>query len=443
MRTTNNMLIRNMMRNLNQNITRLDKRQMQMATGKRIHKPSDDPIAISRSLKIRADIKELEQYKKNTDDAISWLEATELAAINTGDALQRLRELMVQGSNGVLTEEETRKIQGEIKEIKQQIISLGNTTYAGKYVFSGKRTDTPLFDHYGNYNIDLFDAKNPNLVDHRIQYEVGVGELIDVNTLGIDLFEKYTSASDLTLHMPTKEGENHATKFQLEGAEIVIEMTEAPEEGSQEPPKFKVTMKIAADETVKEIEFTNIETTEVDGEEETVIISKEDFMKKIVEALKTEIAAIEDTHHPLKTFDFQVEDLKKGRTVVGAEVGQENWTIKAVPQKSGLIHLIDTIEAQLLAGKHEEISNQLGNIDKYIDSLLTTRAEIGAKVNRMDLVKNKIEDNIINFRKLQSQLEDADMGEVIMELMNEENVYRASLSVGARIIQPTLLDFLR
>ncbi|AKL93771.1 flagellar hook-associated protein 3 FlgL [Clostridium aceticum] len=429
MRTTNNMMIRNMMRNLNQNVTRLDKKQMQMATGKRIHKPSDDPIAISRSLKLRADIKEMQQYKKNTDDAISWLEATEIAAINAGDALQRLRELMVQGSNGVLSTEDTRKIQGEIKEIKQQIISLGNTTYAGKYVFSGKNTNTPLFDHYGNYNVNLFDAKNPNLVDHRIQYEVGVGELIDVNTLGIDLFEKYTSASDLTLQLPTQvydEDKKNATRLQLEGGEIVIKMT-----ADGEPPEFEATINIHTDAGTVPVEVNS------SGE------SKEDFMKKIIEELSDAIEDIEDPLHPLKNFNFQVQDLKQGREIADGEMTKETLIIKAIPQKSGLIHLIDTIEAQLLAGKHEEVSSQLDNLDKYIDSLLTTRAEIGAKVNRMDLVQNRTEDNIINFRKLQSQLEDADMGEVIMELMNEENVYRASLSVGARIIQPTLLDFLR
>ncbi|SDJ91126.1 flagellar hook-associated protein FlgL [Natronincola ferrireducens] len=458
MRITNNMMITNMMRNLNRNMLQLDKRQMQVSTGKRIHKPSDDPIAISRSLKIRADISELEQYRKNADDSVSWLESTELAAINTGKAMQRLREITVQAANGVLTEEETRKIQEEVKEIKQQIINLGNTTYAGKYIFSGKNTDKPLFDHFGNYNIDQFDARNPNLIDHRIQYEVGVGELIEINTLGIDLFESYSNASDLTLSFPTRLGEEHATKLKLEGLEIGIEMTDEgdPEAEPPVPPTYKaileiegeenspITITMGLDEDSNPIYLVDENGDQIlDEDGNPIPENKEAFMNRVIGELKGAIDAIENPLHPLKNFNFTAQNLKEGRVVAGSEESDDNWTIKAQPKKAGLIHLIERIEGFMKEGKHEELNNQLGNIDKYMDSLLTTRSEIGAKVNRMELVQNRIADDKINFRNLQSQLEDADMGEVIMELMNEENVYRAALSVGARIIQPTLLDFLR
>lgn len=134
-------MISNMMRNLNRTMLRLDKKQMQGYTGKRIHKASDDPIATSRVLKVKADISQLRQYDKNVDDAISWLETTELAVKNTNEALHRIRELTVQAANGVLTEEETQKVNEEIKQLKAQIISLGNTTYGSSYIFSGKKVD--------------------------------------------------------------------------------------------------------------------------------------------------------------------------------------------------------------------------------------------------------------------------------------------------------------
>jgi len=139
MRVTNRMMITNMMRNLNHNLGRMDKRQMQVATGKRIHRPSDDPVAISRILKIRADLSEISQFQRNVDDALSWMETTEQAVAHVGDSLQRLRELTVQASNGVLTDSETQKIKSEVVQIRDHIITLGNTTYAGRYVFSGKK----------------------------------------------------------------------------------------------------------------------------------------------------------------------------------------------------------------------------------------------------------------------------------------------------------------
>lgn len=420
-----------MMRNLNNNMRRLDKRQMQYATGKRIHRPSDDPIAVSRSIQVRSDIRQLEQHKRNADDALSWLETTEQAIIDTNEAMHRLRELTVQASNGVLTKEETIKIQKEIEEIKGQMIQLGNTTYGGKYIFSGKNTDTPLFSQNGSYNMDLFDVSDQNLIDHRIQYQVGTAEFADVNTIGIDVFESYDNASDLTMDFPTEV--DGTTVWRLHGAEVEITMEE---EGP--PPTFTVEGGV---------------TAFVDGKEELFPLSIGVGMEKdeVAEAIAKELneiihgdadegveAQIKDPFHPLKNLTFEGKELKTKQ-----ETTEEAWIVKAAPEKAGVIHLIEDIEYHMQHGNHEELSNKLEQIDTYMDSILVARAEIGAKVNRINLVQNRIQDNIINFKELQSNLEDADMAEVTMELMNEENVYQASLAVGARIIQPTLLDFLR
>ena len=414
MRMTNNMMITNMMRNLNRNMLRLDHRQMQVSTGKRVHKPSDDPIAISRSLKIRADISELEQHRKNVEDAVSWMETTELATKNMGEALQRVRELTVQASNGVLTSEETFKIQNEVKELKAQIIGLSNTTYSGKYVFSGKKTDTPLLDQHGNYNVLPFNSNDSDLLDHRMKFEVGVSEMLDINILGADLLE----TSGLSLNFPKKVGVDHATTFKLEGLEITLEMN-------------------AADDFTSTVNVTN-EAGQVFSS--TIANqTREDISHSIATATESLIDVnIDNPYHPLKNFEFAAIELKSNEDTSIVE-----WNMMATPQKAGLINLIDSLERNMVDGKSEELSKQLGDIDKFLNKLLNTRSEVGAKVNRMELVRNRIMDDKINFRTLQSQLEDADMGEVLMELMNEENVYKAALSVGARVIQPTLLDFLR
>jgi flagellar hook-associated protein 3 FlgL len=80
---------------------------------------------------------------------------------------------------------------------------------------------------------------------------------------------------------------------------------------------------------------------------------------------------------------------------------------------------------------------------KFLNDVLEQRADVGARSNRLDLTKNRLSDQYTNFSELMSNNEDADMAEVIMNLKNEENVYKASLEAGARIIQPSLMDFLR
>lgn len=102
MRITNNMLINNMKNYINNNLSRMDKYQNQMATGKKISVPSDDPIVAARALKLRTDVSEIEQYKRNVKDAQSWMDITETALSNIGDVLHRARELASQGAMELL-----------------------------------------------------------------------------------------------------------------------------------------------------------------------------------------------------------------------------------------------------------------------------------------------------------------------------------------------------
>ena len=64
-------------------------------------------------------------------------------------------------------------------------------------------------------------------------------------------------------------------------------------------------------------------------------------------------------------------------------------------------------------------------------------------MNRLEMVNSRLEDTEVNYTKLLSDNEDVNMAKVIVELTNQENIYRASLAAGARIIQPSLVDFLR
>ncbi|MCK9445098.1 MAG: flagellar hook-associated protein FlgL [Tissierellaceae bacterium] len=91
----------------------------------------------------------------------------------------------------------------------------------------------------------------------------------------------------------------------------------------------------------------------------------------------------------------------------------------------------------------DKIQEALGNIKSSMDQVLSVTSEIGARANRLELTENKLEDQLISLSELLSFNEDVSLPEALMRLAIEENVYRASLGVGARIIQPSLMDFLR
>ena len=181
MRVTNNILINNMMRYISSNLNRMDKYQQQLATGMKISVPSDDPVVAARALKLRTDVSQVEQYRRNVNDAESWIDITESTLNNIQDVLHRARELAVQGNNGTMTETDRIKIAEEIKQLKNQLINLANTTYAGRQIFSGYKTDTKLLNDDGTFAIDVLNTE-------RIEYEIGIGDSININVCGGDLF---------------------------------------------------------------------------------------------------------------------------------------------------------------------------------------------------------------------------------------------------------------
>lgn len=85
----------------------------------------------------------------------------------------------------------------------------------------------------------------------------------------------------------------------------------------------------------------------------------------------------------------------------------------------------------------------LGRLDGHIDTLLQVRAEVGARFNRLETTFDRFGDLEVSLKGTLSDVEDLDVARAIMELKMQENVYRLALATTARIIQPTLMDFLR
>ncbi len=111
--------------------------------------------------------------------------------------------------------------------------------------------------------------------------------------------------------------------------------------------------------------------------------------------------------------------------------------------ESELLTDFDDMITALNTGDDAGIQNFLGKLDVQMDNLMAIWGDVGARTNRLELITERINETQVNITSLLSDAEDVDMAEAIMYLKNAENVYRASLSAGARIIQPTLMDFLR
>ncbi|WHY61440.1 flagellar hook-associated protein FlgL [Cytobacillus firmus] len=286
MRVTQSMLSNNMLRNLSNSYSRMDKLQDQISTQKKFTKPSDDPVAAMMGMNYRTDLNRIQQFTRNIGEVRNWVDSTDDALDKGVLALQRIRELTLQASNGTLEEDQRKAVAEEVKQLKEHLQNLGDTQVGGKCIFNGNQTNVrPSESGFQSGTIEL---------------EVFSGIKIPVNTEGKALF----------------------------------------------------------------------------GD----MLSDDGDIQKLITALETNDPAVGD---------------------------------------------------------------MLESVDKNIDNFLSARALIGAKQNRVELMEDRLSQQEVFSTRILSDNEDIDMEKAIIELTTQESIHRAALSVGARIIQPSLTDFLR
>lgn len=124
----------------------LQKTQEQVSTGKKVNRPSDDPVAAARILKLNQEKAQIDQYQRNVDLAENRLQQEESTLGDMNDLLERVRELTVQAGNGSLTQADRQSIAAELRQRLDQMASLANTRDAsGEYIFSGFKGGTQAF----------------------------------------------------------------------------------------------------------------------------------------------------------------------------------------------------------------------------------------------------------------------------------------------------------
>ncbi|ALC82498.1 MULTISPECIES: flagellar hook-associated protein FlgL [Bacillus] len=108
-----------------------------------------------------------------------------------------------------------------------------------------------------------------------------------------------------------------------------------------------------------------------------------------------------------------------------------------------IFEMLTDLENELKTGTLNNEKSFLSDIDGFSNQMIAERSDIGARTNRMELVESRLEQQKVVATRMLSDNEDVDFEKVITDLLSQESVHRAALSTNSRIIQPTLIDFLR
>lgn len=438
MRITNNMMVNNMLLGLNRNTQRLNDLYMQMSTLKKIQKPSDDPIIAGRALKFRTNVAELKQYEDNVKQARSWMETTENSLVNIRSVLDSMRERCVQAATDTLGTEEREKVIQDLRQLKQQLVLEGNVSYAGRYIFTGFKTDTKL----------MYDKEDSS---RTIQFtQIFTEENIENVKLGEKEFAR--------IRLPYGNIDDDII-ININGALTIVEKnsTALPNPPTDEDPYEPSPGIIHVLKDTGEIIFNPNDispTTDI-----KITYQKTNFnMGDPRPEHYFDCKDITDTANPIEyspSNDAMEYEVGTNTKITVNTLGNEVLTPDLMQDIDELIRYVENYDQRMeeieegKRPKTDEFSlgslfdKMTGKLDKHMSNLATHHADLGSRMKRLEFVENRISSDKVNFTELMSANEDVDLEEVYTEFSMQQAVYQSSLMATSRIIQPTLVDFIK
>ncbi|MBD5522639.1 MAG: hypothetical protein HDR03_15700 [Lachnospiraceae bacterium] len=180
MRMTNKIMRNNSIYNINQNKITEDKLNTQMTNQSKINRPSDDPVVAIRALRLRTNVSTVSQYyDKNAEDADSWLKLTGDAMDTVGDILTDLYKQAMDSSKKSYTYQDLDVVLTQMKSLTKEFYSSANVDYAGRYIFSGYRTDTPVT--FTQEDINEFTKDPDNLTTFVMEETLGYKDITSIS----------------------------------------------------------------------------------------------------------------------------------------------------------------------------------------------------------------------------------------------------------------------
>lgn len=200
MRVTTRTAVSTLIQNLDRSFGRIVRYQQQLSSGSRLNNLSDDPAAVQRSLALRSELRNIEQYQKNIDDGSAWLELSE-ASLNELEAIfVEARGLAVQGASDTFDAQQRAVIGDQVDQFVEHALSLSESRFRGRYIFGGTETsDPPYLAVRSAGKIDSLAPRGDT--SGSIEREVSDGIMVTVNVSGREIFEGSLNAFDVLINL--------------------------------------------------------------------------------------------------------------------------------------------------------------------------------------------------------------------------------------------------
>lgn len=506
MRMTNKIMRNNSLYNINLNKTLEDKLTNQMTNQSKIVRPSDDPVIAIRALRLRSNVTNVTQYyDKNAPDADQWLNVTGKAMDTVNKILTDLYKQAEDASNKYLGSEDLSIILEQMASLTDEFYSSGNVDYAGRYVFSGYRTDTTI-----TFTAEQIKEMGEHPVRYDIEENLGYE---DISTVSYTNYEDLTDEQKIsnhtlyrfrlaydntdgtaadgvtpTLALKDKNGVNKAgnnpTMQTFDNAE---EAYKAVAEGNLKPGVVAAYIPSTGEIVFSEAYYkANYE----DGDQITVNYSKSNWQEgdinpvhyfKCVETtdyndpakaksvnynftqedqsiyydvgfnqqIQVNTTADEIFHHAVRRdiedfnhFMTQLKDVEKKIADIEEEMSLTEEGTAAYTALEKKLEAANKAYTYVRDNIQTKFENQITKYQQYMDDSNIAITNNATRGSRLDLISDRLMNQKTTFKELQSNNEDIDVTEVAVELSSADLTYQAALMATSKIMQTNLMNYI-
>lgn len=506
MRMTNKIMRNNSLYNINLNKTLEDKLTNQMTNQSKIVRPSDDPVIAIRALRLRSNVTNVTQYyDKNAPDADQWLNVTGKAMSTVNTILTDLYKQAEDASNKYLGSEDLSIILEQMESLTDEFYSSGNVDYAGRYVFSGYRTDTTI----------TFTAEQiKDMGEHPVKYDIeeSLG-YEDISTVSYTNYEDLTDEQKISNHTlyrfrlaydntdgtaadgvtPTlalkdknginKAGNNPAMQTFDNAEEAYKAVAEGTLTGGAVAAYIPSTGEIVFSEAYYKANYE-------DGDQITVNYSKSDWQEgdinpvhyfKCVETtdyndpakaksvnynftqedqsiyydvgfnqqIQVNTTADEIFHHAVRRdiedfnhFMTQLKDVEKKIADIEEEMSLTEEGTAAYTALEKKLEAANKAYTYVRDNIQTKFENQITKYQQYMDDSNIAITNNATRGSRLDLISDRLMNQKTTFKELQSNNEDIDVTEVAVELSSADLTYQAALMATSKIMQTNLMNYI-
>jgi flagellar hook-associated protein 3 FlgL len=249
MRISNGMMNTSHLNSIQNNLQKMDKENQRIVTGRKVNRLSDDPFNTAKILNMRNEVKSVEQYEKNCNEGIEWMDQTDNALDQLGKITSDIKKLLIESGNGIHTDEDLDKIKNNIDSLMKQMVDTLNTSHGGNYIFSGTDTDEAPVTYEidaltGAITIKVSDNLDPDKMDNNLHLDLGSGVKGNYNTTLKDIFgsdDPFKDLNDLSQELAVRDDsdKNLSTVFLDKMEKIISDISGARAQNGAKTKQFE------------------------------------------------------------------------------------------------------------------------------------------------------------------------------------------------------------